>query len=185
MGRDKGNLHAGGGTLIERIVDRLSPGVGEVIIAGGDPPRIAGIHHVADTRPGAGPLAGISAGLTATSSELAWVVACDLPDVEPAVGDLLFASFPQGEGEGGGDVDAVVPRLDGRVEGLCAVYRRTLAARIVALIDTGERRVTALLDQIRVRYIGADELRRVDPELRSFRNLNTPAEYQAWLSSLS
>jgi hypothetical protein len=28
------------------------------------------------------------------------------------------------------------------------------------------------------------ELRRVDPELRSFRNLNTPDEYTDWITSL-
>lgn len=73
--------------------------------------------------------------------------------------------------------------MDGKPQGLCAVYRRTLADRILALLDAGERRVTALLDAVHVRYLDAEELRGIDPELRSFRNVNTPDEYQAWLRS--
>ena len=43
----------------------------------------------------------------------------------------------------------------------------------------------SLLEASRVHYVGAEELRAVDPELRSLRNLNTPQEYQAWLESVS
>lgn len=174
MGRDKAALPAGPGTLLERIVARLSPVVDDVIVAGGPAHAVSRVRWVADARPHAGPLAGIAAGLAAMRGDLGWVVACDLPDVEPAIGELLF--------QGGRD-DAVVPRLDGRPQGLCAVYRRTLADRILVMLDAGERRVSALLDEVRVRYVDADELRRVDPELRSFRNLNTPEEYRAWVTS--
>src|SRR3989442_119581 len=46
---------------------------------------------------------------------------------------------------------------------------------------SGERRLKMLLAASKVRYVTPDELRPVDPELRSFRNINTPAEYRAWL----
>ncbi len=176
MGRDKAHLPTGAGTLLERIVERLSPVVDQVIVAGGTPLTSPEVRWVADARPGAGPLGGMAAGLAAMSGDLGWTVACDLPDVEPRIGELLFASAS--------DLDAVVPRLDVRPECLCAVYRASLAGRILTMLDTGERRVAALLDGIRVRYLDAVDLRRVDPELRSFRNLNTPDEYQDWVTSL-
>src|SRR5207245_5283450 len=125
-------------------------------------PSIPAVRWVPDARSGAGPLAGMAAGLAAVSFDFAWVVACDLPDVEPGGGELLFASAPE--------VDAVVPRLDTRPECLCAVYHASLAGRILTLLDAGERRVTALLDGLRVRYVEAAELRLLDPELRSFRS---------------
>ncbi len=176
MGRDKAHLPAGAGMLLDRIVERLSPVVDQVIVAGGPQLSIPEVRWVPDARPGAGPLAGMAAGLAALSGDLGWIVACDLPDVEPRIGELLFDSAP--------DVDAVVPRVDARPECLCAVYRASLAARMLARLDAGDRRVTALLDGIRVRYLDAVDLRRVDPELRSFRNLNTPDEYQDWVTSL-
>jgi len=178
MGQDKAALPAGPGTLLERIVARLSPVVDDVVVAGGPAGSLSAVRWVSDARPDAGPLAGIAAGLAATQGDLGWVVACDLPDVEPGVGELLFATISGGESS-----DAVVPRLDGRPQGLCAVYRRGLADRMLLLLDAGERRVSALLDAVRVRYLDADELRRVDPELRSFRNLNTLEEYRAWVKS--
>lgn len=177
MGRDKAHLPTGTGTLLERIIDRLSPVVDHVMVAGGAPLSIPGARWVPDARPGAGPLAGMAAGLAALSGDLAWIVACDLPDVEPPIGELLFASASP-------DVDAVVPRLDTRPECLCAVYHARLAGSILTLLDAGERRVTALLDGIRVRYVEAAEMRRADPELRSFRNLNTEDEYQDWVTTL-
>ena len=80
-----------------------------------------------------------------------------------------------------GEVDAVVPRLDSEPQGVCAVYDRGLAPRIERLLAAGERRLKMLLAASKVRYVTPDELRPVDPELRSFRNINTPAEYRAWL----
>jgi molybdenum cofactor guanylyltransferase len=175
MGQDKAALPAGPGTLLERIVARLSPDVDDVLVAGGPAGSLPTVRWVLDARPDAGPLAGIAAGLAAARGDLGWVVACDLPDVEPGIGELLFASIASH--------DAAVPRLDGQPQGLCAVYQRALVDRILVMLDAGERRVSALLDAVRIRYVDADELRRVDPELRSFRNLNTPEEYRAWVTS--
>ena len=175
MGRDKASLPAGDGTLIEHLVRRLASVASEVIIAGGpNVSQVDGVRTVDDRYPGLGPLGGIHAGLLAASRSRVWVVAGDLPDVEPRLGALL-CSLAVG-------VDAVVPRVDERPEGLCAVYDRSLASRIASLLQAGERRVQDLLAQLDVRYVSAPELRQVDPELRSFRNLNTPADYEAWLT---
>ena len=64
----------------------------------------------------------------------------------------------------------------------CAVYDRSLAGGIERMLQAGERRVQDLLARADVRYVDAAELRRIDPELRSFRNINTPADYEAWLT---
>jgi len=174
MGRDKAALPAGDGTLIEHIARRLAPVVEETIVAGA-----SGRHHppgatmVDDRYPGLGPLAGIHAGLLVARSPLVWVVGCDLPDVDPGLAALLCGLA--------GEVDAVVPRLDSEPQGVCAVYDRGLAPRIERLLAAGERRLKMLLAASKVRYVTPDELRLVDPELRSFRNINTPAEYRAWL----
>ena len=174
MGRDKAALPAGDGTLIEHLARRLAPVVDETIVAGGSMrPPIEGARFVPDHHPGLGPLAGVLAGLTAARQPLVWVVGCDLPDVEPALGRLLLALA--------GDYDAVVPRPEDQPEGVCALYVRELAPRIGALLDAGDRSIKSLLDRSTVRYVASDELRAVDPGLRSFRNINTPADYEAWL----
>ena len=174
MGRDKATLPAGDGTLIEHLARRLAPVVDETIIAGGsDRPPFEGVRAVADHQPGLGPLAGMLAGFAAAKERLVWVVGCDLPDVEPALGGFLLALA--------GDYEAVVPRPEQEPEGVCALYVRELAPRIAALLEAGERSIKSLLDRSLVRYVGSEELRAVDPELGSFRNINTAADYETWL----
>ena len=176
MGRDKAALPAGDGTLIEHLARRLAPVVDETIVAGGSgrdhPP---GARIVPDHYPGLGPLAGIHAGLLAARCAHVWVVGCDLPDTDPGLASLLLGLA--------GAYDAVVPRIDSEPQGVCALYNRALAARIEGLLATGERRVKMLLAASNVRYVTPEELRAVDPELGSFRNINTPADYEAWLKT--
>jgi len=174
MGQDKATLPAGDGTLIEHLARRLAPVVDETIIAGGSVALLVeGARLVADREPGLGPLSGMLAGFAAAKRRHVWVVACDLPDVEPALGGVLLALA--------GDYEAVVPRPDEEPEAVCALYVRELAPRIEALLEAGQRSIKSLLDRSTVRYVVSDELRAVDPQLRSFRNINTPADYEAWL----
>lgn len=178
MGRDKAGLPAGDGTLVEHIAHRLGPVVDETIVAGGSGAlELASVRRIDDRYPGLGPLAGMHAGFLAARHSLVWVVACDLPDVEPALGPLMRGLAH--------DCEAAVPLLDGEPEGVCAVYRRALAPRIEALLIAGELSVRSLLARCAVHYLTAPELRAVDPGLRSFRNVNTPADYAAWLTTRS
>jgi molybdopterin-guanine dinucleotide biosynthesis protein A len=176
MGRDKAGLPVGDGTLIEHLARRLAPVVDETIIAGGsDRPNLPGVRVVDDRFAGLGPLAGMHAGFTAARHPYVWVVGCDLPDVEPAMATLLRGLA--------GAYEAVVPRVDGQPQAVCALYERALASRIEAMLGAGERSIKSLLAASNVRYVAPDELRAVDPELRSFRNINTPSDYQAWLKT--
>jgi molybdopterin-guanine dinucleotide biosynthesis protein A len=176
MGRDKAALPAGDGTLIEHLARRLAPVVEETIVAGGSGRyHIPGVAMVDDRFPGLGPLAGIHAGLLAARSPHVWVVGCDLPDADPALAALFLGLA--------GDVDAVVPRIDAEPQGVCALYDPALAPRIEHLLNAGERSIKSLLAASNVRYVTAEELRAADPELRSFRNINTPADYALWLTT--
>ncbi len=176
MGRDKAALRAGDGTLLQHLARRLGPVVEETIVAGGSGrPDLPGVTMIEDSYPGLGPLAGMHAGLRAARHRHVWVVGCDLPDAEPALASLFFGLA--------GGVDAVVPWIDAEPQGVCALYDRDLAPRIEALLNAGERRIKLLLAGSNVRYVTPEELRVVDPALRSFRNINTPADYEAWLTT--
>jgi molybdenum cofactor guanylyltransferase len=79
-GGDKALLKIGAATILERVLDRLSPQCSRLILnANGDPARFAFTHLpvVADEIPDfAGPLAGVLAGLdwaAAQMPEFAWV----------------------------------------------------------------------------------------------------------------
>ncbi len=174
MGRDKATLPVGEATLVEHLARRLAGVADEALVAGGlVGKRWPGLRQVADRYPGRGPLAGMHAGLVEARHPLVWVVACDLPEVVPALGPFLAAAAV--------DVDAVVPRVAERPQPLCAVYRSSAAPLIERLLEEQRLRVSDFLDAIRVRFVDEASLRQVDDRLESFRNLNTPADYEAWL----
>ncbi len=183
MGIDKAFVMFEGRMLIERVIDALRQVCGEIVIVADDRQAYArfGLSVVPDTLPDFGPLAGLHAGLNAVRAELGVVVAVDMPFLNPT---LLRAMVAAAAGW-----DAVIPALspslsadalkrhrakDLDIHPLHAVYRRVCLPPIRAAIDRDQRRLNAFFADVRVRYFGADELRRYDPDLRSLMNVNTP-----------
>ncbi|HUT77602.1 MAG TPA: molybdenum cofactor guanylyltransferase, partial [Polyangia bacterium] len=136
MGRDKTRLLFGGVPLIERVLAAIRPLFTEVIVAGGVAGRFAdlpGIKEVGDSIPDAGPLAGIRAGLVACAAPWAFVVAADMPNLDPTL-------IRRVTGLAAADVELVLPRQGPYVEPLHAAYHRDLVGAIDLLLHSGERR---------------------------------------------
>src|SRR5437762_2492257 len=94
MGRDKSSLLLGNRTLLARAVEIAHAAGGEVFVVGSrttlEPAAAdAGVSIVEDEFAGQGPLAGIHAALTASSTDLNFVMAVDLPFVPPALVQYL------------------------------------------------------------------------------------------------
>ncbi len=174
MGRAKQSLPVRGGTLLEWIVGRLAPSFRATLVAGAAAPH--GARGVADRRDHAGPLAGIEAALAAMDTSSAFVVACDMPRVSEALAGLLV--------ERCAGRDAAVPRVAGRTQPTCAAYARGALPAITAALDAGERRAARVLDELDVRYVDAAELAAHGISPGELADLDTPAEYEAFLVSL-
>ena len=88
-GGDKARIRIGGNTILERVLARLAPQCGSMILnANGDPARFGdtGLPVVPDTVPGfAGPLAGILAGLDWAAAN-----APEVTDIVSVPGDCPF-----------------------------------------------------------------------------------------------
>ena len=95
-------------------------------------------------------------------------VAGDLPFVAPA---LLAALRDRAPG-----ADAVAPRAAGGIEPLCARYARGLLPAVEARVRAGELAVHAMLEGLAVDWIEGAELAALDPDGRSFFNVNTPED---------
>ena len=173
MGRDKRRLTVGGQTLLARTLARLRPLVDEVLVVvrerGELPPVDARI--VTDQYPGMGVLAGVHAGLAAARAPWAYVVAGDMPLLNA---DLLRAMAALADD----DCDVVVPRWQGELEPLHALYRPAACAPAAeAALHAGRRRIIAFYPQARVREMDGDTVARIDPEGHSFFNVNTRSEW--------
>jgi molybdopterin-guanine dinucleotide biosynthesis protein A len=80
------------------------------------------------------------------------------------------------------DYDVVAPRIEGYPEPLHAVYSRACLAAIRPRVEAGRLKIVGFYEEVRVRYVDEPELRQIDPELRSFRNVNTPDLVRAALA---
>lgn len=143
----------------------------------------ATVRVVTDAWEGVGPLAGIATTLTKISG-WALVVACDLPLVSPQLCAHLISLADEIDSATGAPWDAVVPYTNGHAEPLHALYHRRCLPAILARIRAQEYSVHGFLDDVRTRRVEETELRAIDPNLHSFRNVNTPEEWQAALAIL-
>jgi molybdopterin-guanine dinucleotide biosynthesis protein A len=175
MNRPKALLPFAGQPLIVRVLECLSHVTDDrvVVAAPGQdlPPLKARV--VRDPVPYLGPVAGLAGGLAAARGSHAFVTSCDAPFLNSDLVRWLLKEAASW--------DVVVPRWEGRLNPLHAVYATSLAEPYQRLLDSGHRRPVDLYDQAHVRYVTEEEVRRLDPEGRSFLNMNSPEEYQAAL----
>lgn len=181
MGRPKALLDWYGTPLLTHICDVLRPELdGPIVVVGAVgqalPALPRGVETVEDQRQDRGPLEGIAAGLRAVGdrADAVYVSATDVPLLAPAVVRLARSALLDG-------VDAVVPRIGGRMYPLTAAYRTSLAPLVERLLAEQQLRALDLVEATAVRWLSEQELRAVDSELDSFRNVNTPADYRAAL----
>jgi molybdopterin-guanine dinucleotide biosynthesis protein A len=122
---------------------------------------------------GAGPLEGLRAGLKALpeSVDAAYVTSCDVPLLVPAFVAHMLALL--------GDHDIAVMEIDGFTHPLSAVYRRSVLPQVESLLAQDRLRPVFLFDAVRTRRVSPDEMRAVDPDLRTLRNLNTREDYRS------
>jgi len=170
LGRSKALQVIEGKSLIQWVVDRLAIICTEIIIvtAHGEVIPCSStimIKTVADIHPGKGPLVGIYSGLIDASSPRATVVGCDMPFLSV---DLLRYMTQISS-----TFDIVVPRIEDKLEPLCAVYSKNCLVPISELLKQNELQISTLFNMVRVRYIEEDKINRFDPEHLSFFNINS------------
>lgn len=181
MGRDKALLphpQRSGETFVEHLISVLRSRCAEVCLVARDAAQanllrasttLSSVQVVTDATPGAGPLMGLYSGLSVIQSPYALLSAVDMPYVSPAMVAFLRTLAS--------DDAAVVPMVDGAPQVLLSVYPRALLPLIEERLRAGERGPRSLLSLAMVRYVDEAQLRQVDPQLRSFLNVNTPQEF--------
>ncbi|WZO97996.1 molybdenum cofactor guanylyltransferase [Isosphaeraceae bacterium EP7] len=181
MGRPKAWLPFGPEVLLQRIVRLIGEATDQVVVVaaeGQDLPPLPGSVLVArDPAPDRGPLQGIAAGMDALPSDadLVFVSGTDTPFVEPAWIGLLAELI--------GDADLAIPEVDGFLQPLAALYRRSgVRPSIEGQLSSNRRSPSSLVGVVRSRVVRPEELAAADPSLATLWNLNTPEDYRAALA---
>lgn len=179
MGRPKAWLPFGAELMLPRVVRLLGEAVAPLVVVSAPeqqvPPLPASVEILRDRMSGRGPLQGLAVGLEALRgrADAAFVSSCDVPFLQPA--------FVRRLSELMGEHAICVPEVGGYRHPLAAVYRIEVAAIATRLLAEDRLRASILFEEAATRFVQPEELAEVDPALRSLRNLNTPADYEAAL----
>ncbi len=172
-GLNKALLRVGGRPIIERVLESVGPLADEHLILTNDSSlaTVQGVRLVLDPEAHAGVLPALENGLAAATGDVCLAVACDMPFLARRVFERMLQL------QAAEDLDVVIPRVDPHLEPMHAVYRREpVLAAIRAALERGEKRMISFLPAVSVREVTEDQLRALDPSLRTFMNVNTPEE---------
>ena len=182
MGKPKYSLPFGGETLLQRSVRNLRGSVCPIVIVGASGQNLPDIPHVlsiSDPVAGQGPLMGLMTGLEHVEGVSEWALGtgCDMPFVSTELIQCLKSHKTT-------EAEIVMPRIDGQFYPLCAFYRTALWRKAKLLLEKGDRRLLALVDECRVQTVEKEALTQIDPDLRFLMNINTPQGYRNALRSV-
>ncbi len=171
MGTDKAFLPWHEGTLLEHalaLARELTPEVR--IVANGKKFAHLAVVVIEDIYRGRGPLGGIHAALSTTASPWNLILAVDLPLLNRQLLSYLLARARESP------ASVTVPSVGGRLQPLCAVYRREFAEVAQQSLEAGENKIDLLFAKVRTQVIDEATLSRAGFSREMFRNVNTPQE---------
>ena len=169
-GQNKALVNINGIPLIKRVLGVMENLFSSTVVITNTPDTYSFLNlpMFEDRIKGLGPLGGIFTGLNVISEKAGFFVACDMPFLNP---DLIryLATARLG-------FDVVVPTFSGKFEALHALYTQNCLPEIEQMIHAGVYQTIQLYQSVAVRYVEENEIRRFDPELKSFSNINKPEE---------
>jgi molybdopterin-guanine dinucleotide biosynthesis protein A len=153
--------------MIEVVKKRVSGLGDELILITNKPKAYAHLKlpMYGDIYPEHGSLGGIFTAVKYAAHPHTLVVACDMPWLNRS---LLRHMISLRE-----NVDVVVPRWHKFPEPLHAIYSKNCLDPIENNLKTGRLKIVGFYGKVRVRFIELSEIRRYDPDGRSFSNINT------------
>ena len=177
LNSDKGTVELAGKPLLKYIVDAVEGLVDEIVVVASSKER-ADVYSkivssskacfIVDDYDSNGPLVGALTGFKAANGEYSLLLPVDTPFVSREVLSLLF-ELCVGKA-------ATVPRwTNNEIEPLHAVYRTKEALKAAEeAFAQSEKDMQAMVNRLRgVRYISTLVIEQLDPDLRTFFNVNT------------
>lgn len=173
MGRDKGLLPFGGVTLVEYIFNQVSDLGGVVFIISNRPSNYTflGLPVYSDVYQDVGSLGGIHTSLTYMPGDFVLLLACDMPFINLDLISHMISICVES--------DVVIPAAGkhGHLEPFRAIYSKRCLPFVEDAIRAGQRRAISFFDQVYVKKLGTEIIRRYDSDEISFLNINTPEDY--------
>jgi len=172
MGSDKAFVQLGGETLLAKAL-KLARSVTDEVRIVGDTEKFSAFGRVVeDVYRDQGPMGGIHAALSGSSTELNLVVAVDLPFVKANFLRYLLSRARESSAM------VTLPRAAHHLQPLCGIYHRAFAAVAEESLRNGRNKIDSLFGMVRTCVIDEEELMLGGFSSTIFRNLNTPDDLE-------
>jgi molybdopterin-guanine dinucleotide biosynthesis protein A len=146
-GRNKAFLRLGGRYFLDWIIDTLSNACFELLLATREP-------------------ALLENGLVNMQADYALCTSCDTPLLRSEVVQVLIDEIES-------EYDVIVPASGTYYQPMCAVYSRRCIPFIEKQLNLGDLKTDHLYEKIKLKEIPYERFEAIDPDLKSFFNVNT------------
>ncbi len=170
-GKEKAFLKTANQTFIEKEIKLLQSLFNRIIVVTNTPSlyKTLKVDIVEDRKKGLGPLMGLYSGLKASKSKYNFITTSDAPLLKKELVVYLKENCT------GSDV--FVPKWNKRLQPLCAIYSK----RCVKFIEkalSGKGSIRSFYKYTNVRFVPEKTIKKLDPEGKSFFNVNTTSDYK-------
>ena len=169
----KGFLETAEGRIVEVTIQRLRKVFNRIILSTNTPEcyYYLGLPIVGDIMHVRGPMTGIFSALSLPDVSAVFVTACDMPDINGILIKYIAGRWTR-------EYDAVVPVFNNEPQPLFGVYSKSAARRMEEALHHEKRSLRGFLRDCNVLYIQETDVRKIDPEGRSFVNINTMQDFE-------
>lgn len=170
-GKNKAFVSVGGRRIIDRLLDVFSDLFDEIILVTNHPELflqwdLTIVTDIFDLRSS---LTGIHTGLFYSNNPYAFFSACDTPFLKKEMVEILVKQIEK-------KIDIIMPETAAGFEPLCAIYSKRCLKPAEDHLKANKVKIQWAFRSNRIKNITENQLRTVDPELRSFLNINTPED---------
>ncbi|MBW2438763.1 MAG: molybdenum cofactor guanylyltransferase [Desulfobacterales bacterium] len=170
-GIEKALLRVGEDRILDRIYDIYQELFDEIILVTNNPEKFLAwdLLIVSDLFPIRSSLTGIHAGLFYMTNPYAFISACDTPFLKKEMVETIIGKIEA-------HIDIVMPETSAGFEPLCAAYSKRCLAAAQNHLEQKKLKIIKTFRKNRIKTVSEKALRKIDPELVSFFNINTPED---------
>jgi molybdenum cofactor guanylyltransferase len=170
-GVNKAFIEIGGRRIMDAVYDVFADIFEEILIISNRPDDYLEWDALiaADIFPVRSSLTGIHAGLFYAKNPFVFVTACDTPFIRKEVIQTVLDRVDS-------DVSVVIPKTAKGMEPLCAVYSKTMLPVMERHLCQKKFKIQMMFNKLKVKTVSESMLRKADPDLISFFNINAPED---------
>ena len=170
-GKNKAFCEIRGQRIITRIYSIFKSIFDDIIMVTNSPELYLDydVTLVTDILPVRSSITGIHTGLFYAKHPYAFCTACDTPFLKMEMVQCVISKIKPG-------FDLILPETQAGLEPLCAVYSKEALNLMAGKIQENKLKIQRVFSKKRILKIPESEIKKVDPDLVSFFNVNTPEE---------